>query len=204
MVTREGTYDAMIVKEVKKVYSHLKVEDKVVLDIGGNIGASAVLFAQSGAKRVVSVEPDAANYALLVQNTERFPNVEALQAAVVAGDEETITLYLNEAGTNKAIHSTVPHKGRPTVTVQAVNWKALLEEVKPEVVKIDCEGAEYQFLLEPLPDCVKQCVLELHLTKKDTREVEAPRLISYFTGWECVVSPKLEGGNWTTMASYQR
>ena len=201
--TREGTYDEAIVKEVGKVYSHLDVANKTVLDIGGNIGASCVLFASKGASRVVTVEPDAENFSLLEANTTGL-NVEAFHAAVVGTDDETVSLYLNDEGTNKAIHSTQPHRGRSVVKVPAINFLALLEEVKPEVIKIDCEGAEYEFLKQPLPEYVKQVVIELHLTKREWREVEANKIVKLFEGWICDREPKIEGKNWTTIASYRR
>ena len=202
---REGTYDACILKEVKSVYSHLSVSGKKVLDIGGNIGASAVLFAEMGASEVITVEPEDDNYELLLENISAYADtIEPIKAAVVGDDSESVVLYLNQDGTNKAIHSTTPTRGRPGIEVSAINFMRLLEETKPEVVKIDCEGAEYDFLKAPLPEYVKQVVVELHLTRAAWRETEAPRVIGLFSGWEVVKAPKLEGKNWTTIASYKR
>jgi len=48
--------------------SKLDVKDKVVVDIGANIGNSAIHFVNSGAKRVIAIEPDSFTYDLLREN----------------------------------------------------------------------------------------------------------------------------------------
>jgi FkbM family methyltransferase len=57
--------------------------DMLVLDCGAYIGLSTIWFSERfpGA-RIFAVEPDAENYALLVQNTRDIPNVVPVNAAV--------------------------------------------------------------------------------------------------------------------------
>ena len=42
---------------VKNDYDFLKVEDKIIVDIGANIGDTAIYFAVKGAKKVIGLEP---------------------------------------------------------------------------------------------------------------------------------------------------
>ena len=49
------TLDIAIFTE--KIYSKLPVKDRIVIDVGGNIGDSSLLFATLGAKKVIMIEP---------------------------------------------------------------------------------------------------------------------------------------------------
>ncbi|MBR1580133.1 MAG: FkbM family methyltransferase [Selenomonadaceae bacterium] len=63
-------------------------EPKFILDCGGNIGTSAVFFANYyPTAKIVAVEPDAGNFQLLSINTRFYPNVECVNAAL--WDQET-------------------------------------------------------------------------------------------------------------------
>jgi hypothetical protein len=62
-----------------------------VLDIGAHIGIFAVRVAPL-ARRVLSYEPAADNYELLVENVRRFPHVRARRLAIAAG-RGTAALY---------------------------------------------------------------------------------------------------------------
>lgn len=204
MHIRENTYDAQIIKEIAPTYGWMNVKNKVVLDIGGCFGASAVFFAEQGAAKVISIEPEPANFKLLSKNIKGL-NVLPVNAACVEDKNlNEIKLYLN-SGINKGIHSTVVKRGRGDgITVKTVQFSELLKQYKPSVIKLDVEGAEYFILTKPLPKCVKEVTVEIHFGKKINREVYAPQLISLFKDWVCVKSPKLEGNNWTTIGAWKR
>ncbi len=54
----------------KSYYSMLDVKDKIVIDIGGYIGDSAIYFALIGAKKVISIEPFTVGYKYELENVE--------------------------------------------------------------------------------------------------------------------------------------
>lgn len=174
---RPATFDYGIAAE-RRVYVPLNIQKgDVVLDIGGNIGGTADLFLSSGAGFVVTIEPDPDNFTLLFWNLEGISNkwqnlvdYEAIQAAVMpdsfAGAQTD--LYINEAGTNKALHSTVPIRGRPSVKVDVLRWSDLMdkmERLRCNVAKIDIEGAEYELPVWDLPATVRALAIELHLAR---------------------------------------
>ena len=58
-------------------------EPKFILDCGGNIGTSAVFFANYYPDaKITAVEPDAGNFQLLEINTKAYPNVKCINAAL--------------------------------------------------------------------------------------------------------------------------
>ncbi|MCH7561417.1 MAG: FkbM family methyltransferase [Thaumarchaeota archaeon] len=46
-------------------YKFLPVENKIVLDIGANIGDSSIYFALKGSKKIISLEPFPKNYEMV-------------------------------------------------------------------------------------------------------------------------------------------
>jgi FkbM family methyltransferase len=197
---RPGTLDDYVVNEISS-YRHMPIhKGDYVLDVGGNIGTFARTAFDAGAS-VVSIEPDPENYALLQKNA---PGVLALNAAVgkVAGK---LTLYQN-VGKNKGLHSTVPTRGRTQIEVPAYSWDGLLKKFKPNKIKIDCEGAEYTFLVPAeLPHFVTHVILEYNLSRR-TEQAEAQRTHDEFlaAGWECHKRPRFGTKAWATLAYYTR
>lgn len=201
MKTREGTYDDYIVKEIARTYGWMDVKDKVVMDIGACFGAASVFFADKGAKEVHAFEPEPDNFRLLADNGGNR-NIKIYNFAVsdVAGE---ISFYVNENGVNKGSHTTRPTRGRKEILVDTVAFDYILNDIKPDVLKIDCEGAEYTFLTKPLPDFVKEVTIEIHRTNKEYIAA-AHGLVKLFADWECVRQPKLDGGHWQTIGAWRR
>jgi FkbM family methyltransferase len=203
---RPDTMDKYVVDELRS-YRGVDIEPgSTVLDIGANIGVFSKWAAGQGAGLVIAVEPDAENFQLLQTNTAPW-DVATFQAAVVRNSHATPTVPLYLAtGPNKGNHITgAAVRGRPHVDVPTISWSELLER-KPSVIKIDCEGAEYEFLDPTLiPECTDEVIMEYHLNRKGQREA-ATRLHTEFMnlGWTCVKIPRLGTGAWHTMAHYVR
>lgn len=204
VICREGTYDDFVAKEIEPTYGWMVVEGHTVLDIGGNIGAFARHAALRGAAGVITVEPEASNYACLLANTMEFASVHAIRAAV--GTEEGKTeIWLSPTGKNPGNTSSVKYRGRVSQgEIDLVPFRGLLAEFRPGVLKIDVEGAEYGFLTEPLPEYVRQCTIEIHLSRPEWRQKLGPQIASLFDDWECVRAPKFEGGHWQTIGAWRR
>lgn len=113
----------------KNEYSFLPVKDKEVVDIGANIGDSAIYFANNGAKHVIAVEPDRVCYDYAVENI------------ATNGYSKKIELILAACGSKDMFAS--------ENDLQFFTLNALIKKYCscPEILKIDCEGCEYDFLL---------------------------------------------------------
>jgi len=61
--------------------SFLNLDPKVIIDGGSNVGYASVFFANRYPDaRIISVEPEASNFRLLVKNTRSYPNVTRIRA----------------------------------------------------------------------------------------------------------------------------
>lgn len=195
---RPGTMDDYVVNEIPS-YRHLPIEPTdVVLDIGGNIGSFAKYAADKCAK-VVSIEPDPENFALLCINSPKSDN----RLLAVVGDlSEEVQLYKN-LGKNKGLHSTVPTRGREVIIVKAINMENLLAEVRPTKIKLDCEGAEYSFLRPENLPTVKAIILEYNLSRRGEQEAAQEMHRRFLScDWICTKEPRFGTKAWATLACY--
>lgn len=163
---REGTSDEAIIQTVlikRKEYLFPNFSPKVVFDIGANIGVTAVILANIYPHaKIHSFEPESENFALLQMNTEKYPNVVRHNCALG-----------NKSGEFSMFHSEDPNNlggfsthilGPKNMKIRAVRMATICEEFgEPELIKIDCEGAEYDILTDiPKIEKVKWITGELH------------------------------------------
>jgi len=203
---RENTYDLNIIKEMN-CYGELEFKNKIILDIGGNIGAFADFALRHGAYKVISVEPELDNFSILKKNSTD-KNIICLNFAVLNSSKKEVNIYLNEKK-NKAIHSLFIKKGRESCqTVKTININTLIDNYRPEVIKIDIEGSEYYIFNynQNIASCVRQLAIEFHLTKKRWRLVSSKQLKRYLNSQfnEEIKEPKINGKNWTAIGVYKR
>jgi len=151
--------DKVIVNEVRSTYAKLPItRGATVLDLGANIGASARLFLEKGAGKVVAIEPDPTSVILLRRNLARLP-AEVYWAAVGRKAGQT-NVYVSR--TKPYLSSLFPDTGRVAVRVPVFPFDGLLARYQPAVVKCDIEFGEYD-LDWTLPDCVRVVALEIHV-----------------------------------------
>lgn len=188
LFVRPDTLDSYVVDEVQSSYRLLEINEKdTVLDVGANIGAFSRLACDQGAKVVVGYEPFPDNVKLAKKNA---PKADIREAALISGADTKITFYVNVRGKNHGSHSSVPTRGRDMITVPAANFAKVLKEVRPNKIKMDCEGAEYDLLAAPLPSFVKRIALEIHLQKNAHREAASGLHASMLAqGFTCLKDP---------------
>ena len=116
---------------------------RLIIDAGANVGYASVFFANKypGA-RILAVEPEASNFALLVRNTRPYENVTPIQAALWS---RSVPLEIeNPEGGHWAFRMQEAPSGRagtlPAVTVPQLMARAEAEAV--DLLKLDIEGGE--------------------------------------------------------------
>jgi FkbM family methyltransferase len=125
----------------------------VVLDIGMNIGAFAVKAASLGAK-VIGYEPEPETYKVAIMNFKEN-NLEGITHNLgVAGIEQEAKLYLDVPERNYSGFNTTVKGGlqgedfeKSTIDIKLVGINEVLKKYKPNKVKIDCEGAEWDIIM---------------------------------------------------------
>lgn len=183
---RPGTSDSKMLKESYKDYSTINCKDKIVLDLGANIGGFTNRAISEGAQFVTAFEPDEFNFNLLTINSARH-NVELVRAAVIDIEAEFVTFNMSGSG-NSACSGTVNKHSRTLVnnTVPARSFESVLNEVKPDLIKMDVEGAEFDLLDScEIPECVKDIAIEFHCFKKENKE-KLHRYLAMFDEWELI------------------
>ena len=114
----------------------------LIVDAGANIGASSVYLSLAvPGSRVVAIEPDAGNFALLTDNVQGL-EVRCLSAALAAqaGWTHLVDPGLGPWGYRTAADGSGPMV--PTVTVAQVFQEHGGPSFYPFLVKVDIEGGE--------------------------------------------------------------
>lgn len=153
---------------IKKVYGEVE-PNSIVIDIGANIGVYSIFAALKNAM-VYSYEPESKNFKLLLENI-RLNNFEKnIQPFCIgiSGREEERELYLGSS----PFHSFYFHQnGGKKTKIKCIPLKKIFEENNIErcdILKIDCEGAEFEILYNTPFECfkkIKKICLEYHLNK---------------------------------------
>jgi FkbM family methyltransferase len=130
------------------VAQHVK-QGETVLDIGSNIGFLSLLFCRQVGPQghVLAFEPEAENCLALRYNLKRYKQASIYECAI-SDKHGTAVFYLNSvSGTGNSL---MPHNlGTSHITVPCQtldNFLTQHPEVKPDWVKIDVEGGEFQVL----------------------------------------------------------
>jgi len=146
-----------------------------VVDIGAHIGAFTITSARSAREGIVyALEPVEANYELLLRNIElnRVKNVVPTKMAV-AKDTGKREMFVQEDATSG--HSFHYRGNRNPVFVDTTSLEDFVDRMnikKIDLLKIDCEGAEYEILMncpERVFSMIQRIGMEYHFCedKKD-------------------------------------
>lgn len=139
---------------------------RVIVDAGANIGLASIYFANRYPNAIIlAVEPEPANYALLVKNVRRYPSIVPVHAALWNRDGE-ISISLPNPATGATGHwAFYTHEG-DGVKVRALHMESLLREHgldTVDLVKVDIEGAEVELFQSPTwVDRIRSLVVETH------------------------------------------
>jgi len=148
-----------IVNEVffDNVYKFLEVKNKIVVDIGANVGDSAIYFALNGAKHVYAFEPYLFSYNLAVRNAKEN-NLGRKITIIRAGCGESNTIKLDSDYRNFG-GSDISHTSKNGIKTKIYSLKQIVDKFKIKnnaVLKIDCEGCEYGVILNADKNTLKR------------------------------------------------
>jgi len=160
----------------------IDVNNKTIIDIGANIGDTALNFINRGAKRIYSLEPIPKTYNYLLQNISN----NSLEDRIIPfnfgigskNENLIIPIRENASGGNSV---TFVERNRQNkqyskdVEVSIITLEELSQQInsKVDLIKIDCEGCEYSIiqndhLMEFFnPDII---LIEYHMGEQNIRE----------------------------------
>lgn len=138
-----------------------------IIDIGANIGLSAIYFKTSHpAASIYCFEPCSTSFALLEHNIAKLANVQAWQLAVSDFDgEAALKIHAANSGQNSLVGQDANFASSETVPVR--DACALLQELalaEIDILKVDTEGSELPIMrsLVPLLPQVRHILVETH------------------------------------------
>lgn len=121
-------------------------QGKIILDIGGMQGESAVFFSKMGAKKVVIYEPVLAHHKFISENI-LLNNIDAEIHSEGIGKTDGTQINNYEATDN--YFGLVGKEGPHKMQIKIRNAADVLEESKADIAKFDCEGAEESLVHVP-------------------------------------------------------
>ncbi len=163
---RGGTDDIVIINEVfgGDYNIHPKKKD-IIIDIGGHIGSFSIKESKN-VQKIYTFEPNTDNFDLLKKNIKinKINNIYISQKGIS-----------NQAGRKKLFMSPYStgaysiYESEPTrfQQIDCINLEEFIkrEKIIPKVIKLDCEGAEYEILFNLSKSFfkdVKEIVMECH------------------------------------------
>lgn len=143
-----------------------EIRDKIVVDVGANLGMFSLRCVELGAKLIYAIEAQPAVFQLgLLENVKNYPMIRCMNAAVWDKDGETVTIL------NEHVGSKVKSGGEGD-KVSTVTLKKLIENYDQidMVLKLDCEGSEFNILMGSDQETIRKFAfihIEIHA---DTNE----------------------------------
>jgi FkbM family methyltransferase len=128
-------------------YADLRLNGRTVVDVGANNGDSAIYFVLKGAKRVFSYEP----YPSSFKQAEANVAINGMQKKIEVSNEAVLRksshMFVDEkydSVSNSILKASKVGKRIRTVTLEDIVRE---HRLKNAVLKLDCEGSEYEILL---------------------------------------------------------
>jgi FkbM family methyltransferase len=159
------------------IYGNLPVVGKTVIDIGANIADSSIYFAIRGAKKVIGLEPFPKTYEMAKRNIEsnNLSDKITLLFAGCAANQGFVTISpFESSGVGSSVKNSSQGFKVPMLTLEDILKQNNLQngELIQNVLKMDCEGCEYESILSASRDVIRSfsyIQIEYHYGYKDLK-----------------------------------
>lgn len=130
---------------IEEYYSEINHSSPLILDCGANIGMATLFFKWRYKDcRIIAFEPDADTFRVLQRNMaqNKLTNVE-LHNTAISDHTGTITFYTDKGIPGSLKMSTIPERmSSNESTIPCIRLSPIILNEKPDILKIDVEGAE--------------------------------------------------------------
>jgi FkbM family methyltransferase len=136
---------------INEAYGYFNLKNKTVVDIGAFIGDTAAYFASKGAIKVLAFEASPPIFEIAQENIKinKLQKTVEIRNYAVSGIEGEIGLsfYNCQPGSSSIVFQDYHSLRSTNYQVKATTLNQIMKEVNYiDLLKIDCEGAEYQIL----------------------------------------------------------
>jgi FkbM family methyltransferase len=157
---RSSTSDMTVIYEIvlkrgfnSEYYLPKRVNPKIILDIGANIGATTIYYANRFPDaKIYSFEPLLENYKILEKNTSNIENVSVFNYGLGKNDG-FFDIYLTDDEENfggATMNNSGMHEKESIEKCEVRSIDTVLKELdisSIDLIKIDTEGAEFDILM---------------------------------------------------------
>ena len=159
-----------------------KNKNRIAVDVGANVGAFCC-YASPYFDKIYAIEAAKNTYEVLKENTEHLENIEAEHFAAAATTGDTIKLTAHPGGLSgdtsafgSRDESTVLSEDSETISLEDIYKRYDLEYI--DYLKVDCEGSEYDFLMNKDLSRINYMAIEVHPGFVGEEKIE--KLKTYF------------------------
>lgn len=160
----DGYLDIRTTKAAK-AYKVLQNYD-LAFDIGTNVGGFSNAY-HNKFNKIIAIEAHPLTYDFAKKNLAKHKNIEVINKAVSNVSDEEINLYLHssgDSGSTSMINLNNFNQEEDNVhKVKTISFNDLVNKYGvPQYIKIDCEGGEYNFLMNQDLSGIEFMAIELH------------------------------------------
>ena len=151
---------------IYKQYSKLNVKGKVVLDIGGGIGDTAIYFYKNGATKIISLEPNKFAFEIATKNIKlnKLKNIIFLNIGL---GQKNRKIKLDHSNYNPGYSLTFKSNLPVYHNIKFLSLDVLCNtyNLKNSILKMDIEGLEYKIILNSTYSTLRnfdEIIIEYH------------------------------------------
>jgi len=149
---------------IEEHYKWLGVEGKDVIDVGANIGDSAIYFTLRGAKHVYAFEPYPYSYDIAKKNI-KLNHLEDKITLLNEGCGKSRFVTIKEDYKNRGSTDLKKFKEGKKIKIESLDEIVKRFNLKHAALKVDCEGCEYALILNASDEALNafdQIIMEYH------------------------------------------
>jgi len=167
IVRENDFFEAEILDFLKEHFNN----QRVIIDIGANIGDSAIYFALKGAKKIIALEPFPKNFNSAKKNIELNNLSDKIELQLAGCSSKTGEMIVNsiEGSSQSSLRESSEGKNIPLLTLENI---IKTNKIESALLKMDCEGCEYDSILNSSEDILKKfshIQLEYHYGYKNIK-----------------------------------
>jgi len=153
-------------------YKWLDVKGKDVVDVGANIGDTAIYFALKGAKHVYAFEPYPYSYNIAKKNI-KLNHLENKITLLNEGCGKSGFVTIKEDYDNTGGTDLKNFKEGKKIKIESLDEIVKRFNLKHAALKVDCEGCEYDLILNASDEALHafdQIIIEYHYGYKNLQK----------------------------------